>query len=88
MFCRTDTRNIFYDEFPGNSSAGQEKCITVYIEEDQIVEDPEIRVFTLAVVNGNDLLGDIVTHNVTEIDNDGKKCNYVFVQLLISVSES
>ncbi|XP_064388044.1 uncharacterized protein LOC135336225 isoform X3 [Halichondria panicea] len=67
----SDMRNIWNDEFPGNSSAGQEKCITVYIEEDQIVEDPEIRVFTLAVVNGNDLLGDIVTHNVTEIDNDG-----------------
>ncbi len=42
------------------------------IVDDEIVEGPVDRLYTLTVVNGNDLIGDNTTFTITESDNDGR----------------
>ncbi len=56
-----------------DSGVPMEMCFNVTIEEDMIAEDTTTMVFTLSVVNSNDLVGEFDTHTITQMDNDGEE---------------
>ena len=60
-------------EFSETASVGDTICRNVTIDDDTLIEGTVDRPFTLAVVNDNDAVGDIATHVIYVIDNDGKK---------------
>ena len=77
---------VFDNEFSERAAEGDTVCMNVTITDDNLIEDTTmVGPFTLEVANGNDAVGDTVTHVILITDNDGRKEIHMVVYLFVTL---